>query len=440
MRMNLQRRIESLDHRMQAMAAERATTQGFQTLQALLAKASEMVETKGRFNGRNLFFWSRGVEMAGWSYVHDVEQQLVAYLPAEAVHAGLARAQAELRQLGTPTATAHADCIEEALAASRIPADVRRLVDDLAAMTGAALTFGERLDLALATPTAETCRALAIDAAARLDRLDSLAQRIDDVLQAKREDVPAPLREDLADTLAALHADRKSAKAALYQVTAASPAATLDACKSALATARAAFSALDAIHRRIRRLQEGTDRVSVERQKALLSEALGMLYLVKDTRFATLMTWHNKTTWLMGCGLLLIAAIGLTLPNAILFLVGAAGGLLSRVSRALVRDDVPNEYGVSWVPLFLSPVMGALSAWAGILVLDLLRQWEVLGPAVVIDWSNPYRTTTLAIAFALGFAERLFDTFMSQLQETLGKRAPPVPAGPVTPPAAGRHD
>jgi hypothetical protein len=142
----------------------------------------------------------------------------------------------------------------------------------------------------------------------------------------------------------------------------------------------------------------------------------------------------------MGCGLLLIAAIGLTLPNAILFLVGAAGGLLSRVSRALVRDDVPNEYGVSWVPLFLSPVMGALSAWAGILVLDLLRQWEVLGPAVVIDWSNPYRTTTLAIAFALGFAERLFDTFMSQLQETLGKRAPPVPSGPVTPPAAGRHD
>ena len=105
-----------------------------------------------------------------------------------------------------------------------------------------------------------------------------------------------------------------------------------------------------------------------------------------------------------------------------------------------MRDDVPNEYGVSWVPLFLSPVMGALSAWAGILVLDLLRQWEVLGSAVVIDWSNPYRTTTLAIAFALGFAERLFDTFMSQLQETLGKRAPPVPAGPVTPPAAGRHD
>jgi hypothetical protein len=440
MRMNLKRRIESLDHRMQAMAADRTPTQGFQTLQALLASASQMVETKGRFSALNLFFWSRGVEMAGWSYVHDVEQQLVAYLPAEAVDAGLARAAAELRQLGTPTAIAHAECIEEARSASRVPADVRRLVDDLVAVSGTALTFGERLDVTLANPTTETCKALAADAAARLDRLEPLAQRIDDILQARREDLPAGMREDLADTLAALRADTTPARTALCQAAAAAPAATLDACKSALATARAAFSTLDPIHRRIRRLRDGADRVSVERQKALLSEALGMLYLVKDTRFATLMTWHNKTTWLMGCGLLLIAAIGLTLPNAILFLVGAAGGLLSRVSRALVGDDVPSEYGVSWVPLFLSPVMGALSAWAGILVLDLLRQWKVLGPAIDIDWSNPYHTTTLAIAFALGFAERLFDTFMSQLQDTLGKRASRVPAGPVTPPASSRRD
>jgi hypothetical protein len=438
MRMNLRRRIASLDHRMRVMAAERAPPQGFETLQALLASASQMVETKGRFNARNLLFWSRGVEMAGWSYVHDVEQQLVAYLPAESVRAGLARAGAELRELGTPTANAHADSIEEALSASSVPADVRSLLDDIAATTGAALTFGERLDLALASPTVEAGKALAADAAARIDRLESLAQRAEAILQGTRDDVSAALRADLAETLAALRADTRAAKSALCQAT--GPAATLDGCRSALIAARATFTTLDGVHRRVRRLQEGTDRVSVDRQKALLSEALGMLYLVKDTRFATLMTWHNKTTWLMGCGLLIIAAIGLTLPNAILFLVGAAGGLLSRLSRTLVRDDAPSEYGVSWVPLFLSPVMGALSAWAGILVLDLLRQWKVLGQAIDIDWSNPYHTTTLAMAFALGFAERLFDTFMSQLQDTLGKRPADVPTGRVTPPAAIKRD
>jgi hypothetical protein len=338
--------------------------------------------------------------------------------------------------MNTPTAIAHADNIHAALGGFTLPADVRVLLGDIEAATDQAMTLSQRLDLAVQAPSVESCKAMASGAIARLIQIEALATRTDDLLKEQRQDLSAAVRDELTDALALFHADTTAVRETLEKLNGPPPAQNVSDYQTAFTGSRALFASLDDVHRRIRRVREGVGTASLERQKALLSEALAMLYRERDGHFATLMTWHNKTTWLMSCGLLLMAAIGLTLPNAIFFLVGAAGGLLSRLSRTLVRDDVPHDYGVSWVPLFLSPVMGALSAWAGILVLDLLRQWKVLGQAVDIDWGNPYHTATLAIAFALGFAERLFDTFMSQLQETITRRAATTPRDPVAPPAS----
>jgi hypothetical protein len=53
---------------------------------------------------------------------------------------------------------------------------------------------------------------------------------------------------------------------------------------------------------------------------------------------------QNKTSWLVGCGLTLIVALTFAIHNySILFLVGAMGGALSRLSRTLNRKDVPTE-------------------------------------------------------------------------------------------------
>ncbi len=170
---------------------------------------------------------------------------------------------------------------------------------------------------------------------------------------------------------------------------------------------------------------------TIPRLKALLYEALGMLYDRADTKFATLVSWHNKTAWLLACALLLTVVLAISLGHAVYFFIGAAGGLLSRLSRALYRDDVPTDYGASWSTLFLSPAVGALAGWSGILLADLAVRLQVLGSAITVTWDQPYATSTaLALAFVLGFSERLFDGILTQLQSKI--QAQPAGASAAT--------
>jgi hypothetical protein len=160
----------------------------------------------------------------------------------------------------------------------------------------------------------------------------------------------------------------------------------------------------------------------IERRKALLTEALDKNYGREDTSFSELVSWQNKTSWLVGCGLVLIVVLtGATSHHSILFLVGATGGLLSRLSRSLDRKDVPSDYGASWTTLFLSPIAGALGAWAGILLSGLAAQLNVLGTMFKVEWSAaPCQSTTLAIALVFGFSERLLDSVFDKLVENTG--------------------
>jgi hypothetical protein len=158
------------------------------------------------------------------------------------------------------------------------------------------------------------------------------------------------------------------------------------------------------------------------RRKALLAEALNVNYQRGDDSFADLVSWQNKTAWLVACGLVLIVVLTRAISHhSILFLVGATGGLLSRLSRSLDRKDVPTDYGASWTTLFLSPVAGALGAWAGILLSGLAVKINVLGSVFQADWSTTAcQPTTLAIAFVFGFSERLLDGVLDKLVEKSG--------------------
>jgi IPT/TIG domain len=164
------------------------------------------------------------------------------------------------------------------------------------------------------------------------------------------------------------------------------------------------------------------------RWRALLAEALGLIYESTDNDFFQLASWHNKMMWLVGCALLLMVALAVTLGNAVLLLLGAVGGLLSRLTRTTAAADVPNDYGASWGSLFLSPLTGALSAWGGILLIMLGLKLNVLGAALNLDWCNPYEPVALAIALLFGFSERLFDSVTSQIQDKLLKSPPSSPA------------
>jgi hypothetical protein len=162
----------------------------------------------------------------------------------------------------------------------------------------------------------------------------------------------------------------------------------------------------------------------LDRLRALLAQALSAIYDRDYNTHAGLVSWQNKTSWLVGCGLLLIFILTSAFPNqSILFLVGATGGLLSRLSRSLNRKEAPTDYGASWTTLFLSPVAGALGSWVGILVAALAVKLGILNAALGVGWGDAHEPMTLAVAVAFGFSERLLDSIFDKLDDKVSPQA-----------------
>jgi Putative Ig domain/Carboxypeptidase regulatory-like domain len=143
------------------------------------------------------------------------------------------------------------------------------------------------------------------------------------------------------------------------------------------------------------------------------------LYNANDSNFAQLTSWQNKAAWLTLVGLMIIVVLAYAADHWALFVAGAAGGFLSRMSKQLKRADVPSDYGASWTTLFLSPVLGALLGWFGVLLVAFASDPDfglVGGPLKQITWTDPFAPGTLFGAFLLGFSERLFDGLVSKLE------------------------
>lgn len=127
------------------------------------------------------------------------------------------------------------------------------------------------------------------------------------------------------------------------------------------------------------------------RLKALLQEALRVIYAYHDAEYIKLVTWHNKAAWLMVVALAFIFLIlSYHTGAAALLLAGAVGGLISRLTRAVRnRKAVPTDYGAYWTSFYLSPPIGALAAWAGVLLVVALVDIGVLsGPFEQVRWEG----------------------------------------------------
>jgi hypothetical protein len=171
--------------------------------------------------------------------------------------------------------------------------------------------------------------------------------------------------------------------------------------------------------------------------RALLVEALTYLNDEDVNTFAQLVGWQTKAVWLAGVGCSLVVVLSYAVGNPVLFIAGAAGGYLSRLARTLKRADVPTDYGASWTTLFLSPIVGGLSGWFGILLIVVLAdsRFNVLGAAFqAVKWCTPMAPITLGIAFAMGFSERMFDGIISALDDKVDKdrQAATKPAQPTS--------
>ena len=169
--------------------------------------------------------------------------------------------------------------------------------------------------------------------------------------------------------------------------------------------------------------------------QAILHSLLTELYDARDTKFTNLATQQNKVTWMVFTGLAIMAAL-VSQGYQDLLMAGAVGGILSRLQRELQRRDVPSDYGLSWSVLFLSPVSGALSAWAGVLLMQSLQKLNVIDLSTLLpadaDLTNP-SGAILGIAILFGFSERLLDRIVRQATEEIGTKAQKAKAVEVQP-------
>lgn len=159
-------------------------------------------------------------------------------------------------------------------------------------------------------------------------------------------------------------------------------------------------------------------------RRALLKDALAFVYDRRDAEYDFLDTFDNRAMWTVTFGLLLVSGLAQTVGNPVLFLMGAAGGFLGRLTRLINVRFGTSDYGVLWDTLFLSPVMGALAGWTGVLLVVFMADKSVglLGAAFAsIDWNAPYHPYALGLAFMLGLSERFFGRVVAGAQSKLLK-------------------
>jgi hypothetical protein len=159
----------------------------------------------------------------------------------------------------------------------------------------------------------------------------------------------------------------------------------------------------------------------------LLNEALRIHYDQLDTFYESLASRQTTGAWftLLGAALVVVAAVMLHHEQLLVF--GALGGFISRAARLLRRRPSALHYGVSAVVFLLPPVVGALSGWAGTAIVQGLAELNVLsGDTFGRVWDHASRTSSLTLAFAFGFVERLIDRVVASASSTLGHPPPSV--------------
>ncbi|GII25844.1 hypothetical protein [Planosporangium mesophilum] len=167
---------------------------------------------------------------------------------------------------------------------------------------------------------------------------------------------------------------------------------------------------------------EGAEAAAHTRWRAELSQLLAELFNARDATYNQLVSLYGKAGWLVLAAYLPVIAL-LVAGYGYVLIAGSVGGLISRVQRVVYGAGWPTAYGISWVPLFLAPLLGALTAWAGLQFIATLQALHVLDLSSLIRPETTFRDApapaVLGLAVLLGFSERLFNQLGSQAEKVL---------------------
>jgi hypothetical protein len=162
--------------------------------------------------------------------------------------------------------------------------------------------------------------------------------------------------------------------------------------------------------------------------RAYLDELLGEIYEASNGNAIQLSGLYNRATWIILVALLPLAVLA-GLGYGVLLVAGAIGGLVSRMQRLVFSSRIPMTYGSSWAPLFCAPILGALAAWAGLVLISLLQTTGVLQLTALQTSLESLRAPSAAVlgtAILLGMSER----FLLRLEKQAEAVIDPDRAGP----------
>jgi hypothetical protein len=176
--------------------------------------------------------------------------------------------------------------------------------------------------------------------------------------------------------------------------------------------------------------KDGTDTEQLDHTyRAYLDEILGEIYEASNGNAIQLAGLYNRATWVILAALLPLAVLA-GFGYGPLLMAGAIGGLVSRMQRLVFSTRIPITYGSSWAPLFCAPVLGALAAWAGLVLISLLQAAGVLKLSALHTSLTDLRAPSaalLGIAILLGVSER----FLLRLEKQAEAVIDPNRAGPT---------
>jgi hypothetical protein len=167
-----------------------------------------------------------------------------------------------------------------------------------------------------------------------------------------------------------------------------------------------------------------------------LQRVLTLVHGSHDSAYEEAADVYRKAVWLALIGALGIIALGATINEGhAFFLVGAVGGLMSRLTRVLSRRPRANDYGASWSTLILAPISGGLAGWLGVMLTEALADpsFGVLAKGTfegIFSSSDNARftgadaTLALAVAFVFGFSERLINRAATAAEERVVPKLP----------------
>jgi hypothetical protein len=185
----------------------------------------------------------------------------------------------------------------------------------------------------------------------------------------------------------------------------------------------------DVIHDLLATKEEAdTERLN-RAHRAYLDELLGEIYEASNGNAIQLSGLYNRATWIILVALLPLAVLA-GLGYGVLLVAGAIGGLVSRMQRLVFSTRIPMTYGSSWAPLFCAPILGALAAWAGLVLISLLQTTGVLQLAALQTSLESLRAPSAAVlgtAILLGMSER----FLLRLEKQAEAVIDPDRAGPL---------